>query len=75
MWPSKIDDFFPYTRTPHGYHTGYYTSRAALKGYERYSNNILQCARQMNALANINERDALFTLSKCSCFVLCATNC
>ncbi|CAF3174305.1 unnamed protein product [Rotaria sp. Silwood2] len=63
VWTSKTDDFFPYTRTPHGFHTGYYTSRAALKGFERYTNYILQCARQLNALANLNQRHILFPLN------------
>ncbi len=63
-WTSKSDDFFPYARTPHGFQTGYYTSRPALKGFERHANNILQSSRQLNALANLNQRNTLFLLSK-----------
>jgi hypothetical protein len=63
-WTSKTDDFFPYSHHAHGYWTGYFTSRPALKGYERYSNNILQVTRQLNAFANINLRKSIFPLSK-----------
>ncbi|CAF4962358.1 unnamed protein product, partial [Rotaria sp. Silwood1] len=45
-WTTKTDDFFPYAHHPHGFWTGYFTSRAALKRYERHSNNILQVTRQ-----------------------------
>ncbi len=65
-WTSKTDDFFPYAIYPHAVETGYYTSRPALKRYERYSNNILQMIRQLNAFANINMRNSIFPLSKIS---------
>ena len=42
---------------------GYFTSRPALKRYERYSNNILQVTKQLNAFSNITLRDAFFPLS------------
>ncbi len=67
-WTSKTDDFFPYAQEPHAVWTGYFTSRAALKGYERYSNNILQVARQLSTFANASLRDSLFSLSKKICF-------
>ena len=38
----KTDDFFPYADCPDCYWTGYFTSRPALKGYIRRSNNLLQ---------------------------------
>ena len=63
-WTSKSDDFFPYANHDHGYWTGYFTSRAALKGYERHSNNILQVTRQLAAFANLQARAAIFNLSK-----------
>ncbi len=63
-WKSKIDDFFPYADHPHGFWTGYFTSRAAFKRYERHSNNILQVTRQLNAFANTTLRNSLFYLSK-----------
>ncbi len=67
-WTSKTDDFFPYSNRPHGYWTGYFTSRATLKGYERYSNNILQVTRQLNALSNSDLRNSIFYLSKNTLF-------
>ncbi|CAF1441892.1 unnamed protein product, partial [Rotaria sordida] len=63
-WTSKTDDFFPYAHHPHGFWTGYFTSRAALKRYERHSNNILQATRQLNALANLTLRNDIFYLSE-----------
>ncbi len=63
-WTSKSDDFFPYANHPHGYWTGYFTSRPALKRYERYSNNILQVTKQLNALANTQAGNLIFYLSK-----------
>jgi lysosomal alpha-mannosidase len=63
-WTSKTDDFFPYAHHPHGFWTGYFTSRAAFKRYERHSNNILQVTRQLNAFANISLRDRIFILSE-----------
>ena len=47
---NKTDDHFPYADTPHAYWTGYYTSRPALKGYIRDSNNMLQTCRQIEVL-------------------------
>ena len=38
----KDDDFFPYAHRPHSFWTGYFTSRPALKGYVRKTNNFLQ---------------------------------
>jgi lysosomal alpha-mannosidase len=67
-WTSKTDDFFPYASRPHEYWTGYFTSRAALKGYERHSNNILQVTRQLNALSNSDLRNRIFNLSKNTLF-------
>ncbi|UJR26764.1 hypothetical protein I4U23_008079 [Adineta vaga] len=63
-WTSKTDDFFPYAHHPHGFWTGYFTSRSALKRYERHSNNILQVTRQLNAFANTNLRNSIFYLSE-----------
>jgi lysosomal alpha-mannosidase len=65
-WTSKTDDFFPYGDSPHSFWTGYFTSRASLKRYERHSNNILQATRQLNALSQINSRNNIFNLSKTS---------
>ncbi len=61
---SKTDDFFSYSRETHGFWTGYFTSRAAFKRYERHLNNILQVTRQLNALSQINLHNTIFNLSK-----------
>ncbi|NXD73731.1 MA2B1 mannosidase, partial [Eolophus roseicapillus] len=53
----KMDDFFPYSDGPHQFWTGYFTSRPALKRYERLSNNFLQICRQLEALAGGGARD------------------
>jgi lysosomal alpha-mannosidase len=50
-WTTKTDDFFPYAMIPASYWTDYYTSRPALKLYERYTNNILQVTRQLNGFS------------------------
>ena len=63
-WTSKSDDFFPYAHHAHGFWTGYFTSRAALKRYERHANNILQVTRQLAAFANLQARDSIFYLSE-----------
>ena len=41
-WTTKSDDFFPYASDPHAFWTGYFTSRPALKRFERMGNNFLQ---------------------------------
>ncbi|CAF3651802.1 unnamed protein product [Rotaria sp. Silwood1] len=63
-WTTKTDDFFPYADQPHGFWTGYFTSRPALKRYERHSNNILQITRQLNAFSNSQLRNSIFVLSE-----------
>jgi lysosomal alpha-mannosidase len=63
-WTTKGDDFFPYAMVPASYWTGYYTSRPALKRYERYTNNILQVTRQLNGFSQKNLRNIIFDLSK-----------
>jgi lysosomal alpha-mannosidase len=62
-WITKKDDFFPIAWNQHGLWTGYFTSRPALKRYERYSNNILQVTKQLNAFSNVTLRNAFFPLS------------
>ncbi|XP_075403812.1 lysosomal alpha-mannosidase [Tenrec ecaudatus] len=49
-WSVKQDDFFPYADGPHKFWTGYFTSRPALKRYERLSYNFLQVCNQLEAL-------------------------
>jgi hypothetical protein len=77
-WPTKTDDFFPYASTPLVYWTGFFTSRPALKRYERYANNILQVTRQLNGFSQSNLRNIIFDLSKRNIYslnlsILCRT--
>ena len=41
-WPTKTDDFFPYSNDPHAYWTGYFSSRPDYKGTVRKTNTYLQ---------------------------------
>ncbi|XP_053145025.1 lysosomal alpha-mannosidase isoform X2 [Hemicordylus capensis] len=50
-WSVKYDDFFPYADDAHHFWTGYFTSRPALKRYERLSNNFLQVCNQLEVVA------------------------
>jgi lysosomal alpha-mannosidase len=50
---TKTDDFFPYGSDQHSYWTGYFTSRPALKRYERVGNNFLQVCKQIDVLAQL----------------------
>jgi len=50
-WVGKSDDYFPYASDPHAYWTGYFTSRPALKRFERIGNNVLQACKQADVLA------------------------
>jgi len=52
-YQTKTDDFFPYGSDSHSYWTGYFTSRPALKYYDRRANNILQVCKQLNVLTSI----------------------
>eukprot|EP00123_Amoebidium_parasiticum_P018535 comp24234_c1_seq1/m.44725 comp24234_c1_seq1/g.44725 ORF comp24234_c1_seq1/g.44725 comp24234_c1_seq1/m.44725 type:complete len:1042 (-) comp24234_c1_seq1:530-3655(-) len=47
VWTRKTDDFFPYSDSWHSYWTGYFTSRPALKLYERVGMAHLQACRQL----------------------------
>lgn len=49
-WSVKTDDFFPYADGAHKFWTGYFTSRPALKRYERLSYNFQQMCNQLEAL-------------------------
>ena len=49
-WSVKTDDFMPYASDPHAYWSGYFSSRAALKGMIRQSNSLLQACKQVHAL-------------------------
>ena len=60
-WTVKTDDFIPCAQDwseesglrGHMYWSGYFTSRPALKYYQRYSSGFLQTARQLQALARL----------------------
>ncbi|XP_011850339.1 PREDICTED: lysosomal alpha-mannosidase [Mandrillus leucophaeus] len=52
-WSVKHDDFFPYADGPHQFWTGYFSSRPALKRYERLSYNFLQVCNQLEALVGL----------------------
>lgn len=53
VWNSTKDDFFPYASRENTFWSGYFSSRAALKGYARKSNNFLQVCKQLDVLANL----------------------
>ncbi|XP_030638691.1 lysosomal alpha-mannosidase [Chanos chanos] len=55
-WPLKTDDFFPYADAAHDFWTGYFTSRPALKRYERESNSRLQTCNQLEVLGGPKSR-------------------
>nr|AYV89059.1 saliva protein-5 [Tetranychus truncatus] len=54
-WTLKTDDFFPYGSTDHSFWGGFYTSRPAIKRYERVSNNIFQAIKQLHAASNLTD--------------------
>ncbi|KAL1459619.1 hypothetical protein WDU94_011583, partial [Cyamophila willieti] len=51
--PTKQDDFFPYGSGAHAYWTGFFTSRPALKRYERFGHSMLQMCKQLYAVSNL----------------------
>ncbi|XP_051528161.1 lysosomal alpha-mannosidase isoform X2 [Myxocyprinus asiaticus] len=59
-WPLKTDDFFPYADDAHDFWTGYFTSRPALKLYERLSNSRLQTCNQLEVLGGPKSRSGPF---------------
>ena len=52
IWPTKTDDFFPYSSDPHAYWTGFFTSRAAFKGTLRKSSTFLQVIYSLACLCH-----------------------
>ncbi|XP_076867010.1 lysosomal alpha-mannosidase [Brachyhypopomus gauderio] len=56
-WPLKTDDFFPYADDAHNFWSGYFTSRPALKRYERLSNSLLQTCNQLEVLGGPKSRN------------------
>uniref|UniRef100_A0A8D3DGP9 Alpha-mannosidase n=1 Tax=Scophthalmus maximus TaxID=52904 RepID=A0A8D3DGP9_SCOMX len=59
-WALKTDDFFPYADSAHDFWTGYFTSRPALKRYERVSNSHLQTCNQLEVLGGPVSRNGPF---------------
>ncbi|XP_034756672.1 lysosomal alpha-mannosidase [Etheostoma cragini] len=59
-WSLKTDDFFPYADNAHDFWTGYFTSRPALKRYERISNSNLQTCNQLEILGGPDSRKGPF---------------
>jgi Alpha mannosidase middle domain len=55
-WPTKAGDFFPYSDCPHCFWTGYFTSRAAFKRFERVASSFLMAARQIDAMSLPDEQ-------------------
>ncbi len=53
-YQTKTDDFFPYGSDSHSDWTGYFSSRPALKYYDKRANNILQVCKQLNVFNNQN---------------------
>ncbi|XP_027764768.1 lysosomal alpha-mannosidase [Empidonax traillii] len=56
-WPLKTDDFLPYSDGPHQFWAGFFSSRPALKGYERLSLGFLQICSQLEALVGPAARE------------------
>ena len=50
-YTKKTADFMPYAIFPHGYLTGFYSSRPGLKGYIRETSSVFAAARQLQAFA------------------------
>lgn len=46
-WPTKYDDLFPYSNEAGNYWTGYFTSRANLKGLIRRASSFTQATNNL----------------------------
>lgn len=49
-WPTKYDDLFPYSDAPKKFWTGYFTSRANLKGYVRRASSFTHASNALYTL-------------------------
>ncbi|XP_022879255.1 probable alpha-mannosidase At5g13980 isoform X1 [Olea europaea var. sylvestris] len=54
-WPVKTEDFFPYADRAHGYWTGYFSSRPAIKRYVRMMSGYYLAARQLEFIKGRNK--------------------
>ena len=59
-WPTKYDDLFPYSDGWNDYWTGYFTSRATLKGYVREASRDINSQSAFIALDNITNSQQVF---------------
>ncbi|XP_055923554.1 lysosomal alpha-mannosidase-like [Eupeodes corollae] len=57
-WPTKTEDFLPYSTDWHSYWTGYYSSRPTQKRYERVGNHFLQVCKQLTTFAKLSSASA-----------------
>ena len=62
--PVNTADFFPYADGPDSYWTGYFTSRAVLKGYIRDSSNEFRASDKLLALQALNAETDVNRLKK-----------
>ena len=67
-WPINTADYVPYSEYAHAFHTGSFTSRAALKGYVRESSSLSAAARLLQVLAarplDLGPTNPLFRLER-----------
>lgn len=63
-WPTKTQDFLPYSTDMHSWWTGYYTSRPTQKRFERDGNHFLQVTKQLTTLSNITTAEVTQNLDK-----------
>ena len=63
-WPTKTEDFFPYSSDWHSYWTGYYSSRPTQKRFERLGNHFLQVVKQLAVLTNLTSSITSDNLNK-----------
>eukprot|EP00536_Pseudo-nitzschia_multiseries_P016242 jgi/Psemu1/220670/e_gw1.1054.8.1 len=61
QWSTKWDDFFPYSDCPNCFWTGYFTSRPALKRFERVASSFLLAARQVESTILLSTTTKLLT--------------
>ncbi len=64
----KTDDFFPYGDGPHAIWSGYFVSRAALKGYVRDTSSVFQAAKLLQTVtggaADVSPTNPLYRLER-----------
>jgi len=61
-WNVKTSDFFPYADGPHAFWTGYFTSRANLKGYEKSVNSLSHAVDKLTSTFVLSGNDLTTTL-------------